>query len=61
MPDTLVSTKLHIPRPYRELASRPRLTERLDAGLRGKLTLASAPAGPMALSLKEVLMLIDAS
>jgi LuxR family maltose regulon positive regulatory protein len=45
MPDTLLSTKLHIPHPHRELVHRPRLIERLDAGFRGKLTLVSAPAG----------------
>jgi LuxR family maltose regulon positive regulatory protein len=45
MLDTLLSTKLHIPQSRRELVLRPRLTERLDVGLRGKLTLACAPAG----------------
>lgn len=45
MPDTLLSTKLYIPQPHRELVHRSRLMERLDAGLRGKLTLVSAPAG----------------
>ena len=45
MPDTLLSTKLYIPRPHRELVHRPRLIERLDTGLRGKLTVVSAPAG----------------
>ena len=45
MPDTLLSTKLHIPHPHRELVHRPRLIERLDAGFQGKLTLVSAPAG----------------
>ena len=41
----LLNTKLYIPPVRSELVPRPRLTERLDAGLRGKLTLVSAPAG----------------
>ena len=41
----LLHTKLHIPRPRQRQVSRPRLIERLDEGLRGKLTLVSAPAG----------------
>jgi LuxR family maltose regulon positive regulatory protein len=41
----LLSTKLHIPRTRPGRVSRPRLMERLDAGLSGKLTLVSAPAG----------------
>jgi LuxR family maltose regulon positive regulatory protein len=45
MADRLLSTKLYIPRPRRELVHRSRLLERLDAGFRGKLTLVSAPAG----------------
>ena len=45
MPDTLLSTKLYIPRPRAELVPRPRLIERLNAGLHRKLTLISAPAG----------------
>lgn len=45
MPDTLLSTKLHIPQPQRELVHRPRLIERLHAGMARKLTLISAPAG----------------
>jgi LuxR family maltose regulon positive regulatory protein len=45
MPDVLLSTKLHVPRPQRELVHRPRLIDRLDAGSRDKLTLVSAPAG----------------
>jgi LuxR family maltose regulon positive regulatory protein len=44
-PDALLSTKLHVPRPHPALVHRPRLTERLEAGLRGRLTLVSAPAG----------------
>ena len=45
MPDTLLSTKLYIPQPRSDLVARPRLTERLEAGTRGKLTVVSAPAG----------------
>ena len=41
----LLSTKLYIPRPWSGLVSRPRLTDRLNAGLDRKLTLISAPAG----------------
>lgn len=46
MPDSsLLTTKLHIPRPRRELVPRPRLTERLNKGLQRKLTVISAPPG----------------
>jgi LuxR family maltose regulon positive regulatory protein len=45
MATPLLQTKLYIPPPRTELVPRPRLTARLDAGLRGKLTLVSAPAG----------------
>jgi len=41
----LLITKLYIPPVQPELVSRPRLIERLDAGLHRKLTLISAPAG----------------
>jgi LuxR family maltose regulon positive regulatory protein len=41
----LLKTKLHIPLVRPELVSRPRLLERLNAGLEHKLTLISAPAG----------------
>ena len=41
----LLTTKLYIPPPRPNLVSRPRLIERLDAGLNRKLTLVSAPAG----------------
>jgi len=41
----LLQTKLRIPRPRPGLVLRPRLLERLDAGLQGRLTLVSAPAG----------------
>ncbi len=41
----LLTTKLHIPSPRPELVPRPDLVERLESGLRRKLTLISAPAG----------------
>jgi len=41
----LLTTKLYIPPPRPDLVPRPRLLERLDAGLSSKLTLLSAPAG----------------
>ncbi|MBN1260539.1 MAG: LuxR family transcriptional regulator, partial [Anaerolineae bacterium] len=41
----LLQAKLHIPSVRTELVSRPRLIERLNAGLGRKLTLLSAPAG----------------
>ncbi len=41
----LLTTKLYIPPPRPNLVPRPRLTERLNAGLHCKLTLVSAPAG----------------
>jgi LuxR family maltose regulon positive regulatory protein len=41
----LLTTKLYIPPVRPELVPRPRLVERLNAGLDGKLTLISAPAG----------------
>jgi LuxR family maltose regulon positive regulatory protein len=45
MTTALLSTKLYIPPVRPELVSRPRLIERLNAGLHRKLTLISAPAG----------------
>jgi LuxR family maltose regulon positive regulatory protein len=45
MLENLLATKLHVPRSRRDLLPRPRLTERLDNGLRRKLTIVSAPAG----------------
>ena len=47
MPAPLLTTKLFVPPVRKELVPRPRLTERLHAGLRAarKLTLISAPAG----------------
>jgi LuxR family maltose regulon positive regulatory protein len=41
----LLETKLYIPRGRPTLVPRPRLTERLEHGVKGKLTLVSAPAG----------------
>jgi LuxR family maltose regulon positive regulatory protein len=41
----LLSTKLFLPPPRPDLIPRPRLIERLNTGLQGKLTLISAPAG----------------
>jgi len=45
MDTPLLSTKLYIPPVRPELVSRRRLVERLNAGLKRKLTLVSAPAG----------------
>lgn len=45
MSDLILQTKLHIPPIRSVLVSRPRLLQKLDAGLAGKLTLVSAPAG----------------
>ncbi len=45
MPQPLLKTKLHVPRPRPELVPRPRLIERLTQGLTGPLTVISAPAG----------------
>jgi LuxR family maltose regulon positive regulatory protein len=45
METPLLQTKLYIPPPRPNLVSRPRLIERLNAGLQRKLTLVSAPAG----------------
>jgi len=42
---SLLQTKLYIPPIRRKLVSRPRLIERLNAGLARKLILVSAPAG----------------
>jgi LuxR family maltose regulon positive regulatory protein len=41
----LLTTKLYMPLIRPDLVSRPRLLERLNAGLHRKLTLISAPAG----------------
>ena len=45
MPQTLVETKLRVPRTRPDLVERPRLRELLDGGEGRKLTLVSAPAG----------------
>ena len=45
MSTPLLKTKLYIPPVRPELVPRPRLIERLNAGLHRKLTLVSAPAG----------------
>jgi len=45
MPASLFSTKLHFPQVRPNLVPRPRLLEILEKGLRGPLTLISAPAG----------------
>ncbi|MDY6878477.1 MAG: hypothetical protein SWK90_20045, partial [Chloroflexota bacterium] len=45
MTTPLLTTKLYIPPPRPNLVSRPRLIERLNAGLHRRLTLVSAPAG----------------
>ena len=41
----ILATKLYIPEPRSDLVSRPRLIDRLNTGLQGKLTLVSAPVG----------------
>jgi len=43
--DALIHTKLRLPFTRKELVSRPRLQERIAQGLRGPLTLITAPAG----------------
>ena len=45
MPTPILATKLYIPSLRSNLVRRPRLIERLNAGLQRKLTLISAPAG----------------
>lgn len=45
MPTPILATKLYIPPPRPHAVLRPRLFERLNGGLRRKLTLISAPAG----------------
>jgi LuxR family transcriptional regulator, maltose regulon positive regulatory protein len=45
MSTPLLATKLYIPPPRPNVVLRPRLSERLNAGLHRKLTLISAPAG----------------
>lgn len=41
----ILATKLYVPKPLPGAVARARLLERLDEGLRGRLTLISAPAG----------------
>jgi LuxR family maltose regulon positive regulatory protein len=43
--DRLLATKLYAPSARTTLVTRPRLTERLEEGTKGKLTLVCAPAG----------------
>src|SRR5262249_34964578 len=45
VPGPLLATKLYAPRARADLVPRPRLTARLAAGVRGPLTLITAPAG----------------
>ena len=45
LPPQLLATKLGVPAARAQLVGRPRLFERLEAGLRGKLTVVAAPAG----------------
>src|SRR5947209_8223981 len=45
MSKPILATKLYCPRLRPNVVSRPRLLERLNEGLHGKLTLISAPAG----------------
>jgi LuxR family maltose regulon positive regulatory protein len=45
MSTPILATKLYMPAPRARVVARPRLMERLDAGLGGKLTLISAAAG----------------
>ena len=45
MSTPILTTKLYIPPPRPNVILRPRLSERLNEGLRRKLTLISAPAG----------------
>ena len=41
----LILTKFYLPQLRREIVPRPRLVDKLDFGLRGKITIVSAPAG----------------
>ena len=45
MSGPLLTTKFHLPSRRADVVSRPALIERLNAGLSGKLTLVTAPAG----------------
>jgi LuxR family transcriptional regulator, maltose regulon positive regulatory protein len=44
-PADLLMTKLYVPPPHLNIVARPRLIERLNAGMKCKLTLIVAPAG----------------
>src|SRR3981081_3018694 len=44
MPPSILATKVYLPRLRPNVVSRPRLLERLNAGLHRKLTLIAAPA-----------------
>jgi len=46
MPASILSTKLYIPPLPSKLIPRPRLIEKLNQGIKEKLTIISAPAGP---------------
>jgi LuxR family maltose regulon positive regulatory protein len=43
--EPLLTTKFYLPQPRDDLILRPRLIERLDSGLRGVISIVSAPAG----------------
>src|SRR4030067_1596130 len=43
--DSILRTKLHQPFTRADLVARPRLQEQIELGLRGPLTLITAPAG----------------
>jgi LuxR family transcriptional regulator, maltose regulon positive regulatory protein len=45
MPAPILATKLYVPPPWPKVVLRSRLIERLNEGLRRKLTLISAAAG----------------
>ena len=45
MTDSIIQTKLHLPYTRPKLVPRPRLQEQITQGLRGPLTLVTAPAG----------------
>ena len=45
MTDSILETKISLPKYRSKILSRPRLFERLDKSLNGTLTLISAPAG----------------
>ncbi len=45
MPDAMLATKLHVPRPRPGFVGRPRLASRLTQGLAGTVILVCAPAG----------------